>query len=206
MIINVWLALRDDAQALIKQRLRWNPRVDGPYTGPVDPRAATLFRRMADLEGTQRLFRTDRVAGRDYSLWSLYFNSKKVAPAKVKKELDWLIATYPNRVAILGAWHEDGRQVGTQHVYDTQTVNKEVSFRNPDFQPDPELPLFDDRRILREFRDVEVTSVVGKTGTPLYPLHARLLNFMPDVDDIGTRPTGPSDVNLLAGQMPRSFF
>jgi len=43
------------------------------------------------------------------------------------------------------------------------------------------------------------------SGTPVYPLSARLLEFMPDVDDVGTRPTAPTDVNLIFGQAPRTF-
>ena len=40
---------------------------------------------------------------------------------------------------------------------------------------------------------------------PLFPLHATILEYMPDVDDIGTRPTVVTDVNLGLGQIPRQF-
>ena len=38
-----------------------------------------------------------------------------------------------------------------------------------------------------------------------FPLHSSILEFIPDVDDLGTRPTVPSDVNLGLGQTPRIF-
>jgi hypothetical protein len=44
-----------------------------------------------------------------------------------------------------------------------------------------------------------------QTGTPTYPLHPQLIEFMPDTDDQGTRPTELSDTNLLFGQAPRIF-
>ncbi len=48
--------------------------------------------------------------------------------------------------------------------------------------------------------------VFNPAGTqPLFPLHTSILEFIPDVDDIGTRPTVPSDVNLGLGQIPRQF-
>jgi len=40
---------------------------------------------------------------------------------------------------------------------------------------------------------------------PLFPLHTSILEYMPDIDDVGTRPTAPSDVNLGLGQAPRQF-
>ena len=48
------------------------------------------------------------------------------------------------------------------------------------------------------------------TGTPTYPIHPKLIDFMPDVwngDDPATYSTATqlADVNLLAGQKPREF-
>ena len=53
----------------------------------------------------------------------------------------------------------------------------------------------------------------GVTGTPVYPIHPRLLEFMPDlverdadgVEVSRVRPTMLSDVNLLQGQKERRF-
>lgn len=61
---------------------------------------------------------------------------------------------------------------------------------------------FDGRQVGTEWTDNDRLTV---TGTPLFPFHASILEYMPDIDDIGTRPTDPSDVNLLAGQAPRRF-
>jgi hypothetical protein len=42
------------------------------------------------------------------------------------------------------------------------------------------------------------------TGTPTYPLHAQLIQFMPDVGGIPA--TELADVNLIQGQSPRRFI
>ena len=55
--------------------------------------------------------------------------------------------------------------------------------------------------------------ITGITGTPTYPIHTKLIDFMPDIvtyDVDGneltrTAATILSDVNLLAGQSPREF-
>ena len=170
MIVNVWLAVRDDAQALIVTRLRWDESVDGAYSGPVTDRQAKLFGLMADRATVHRLrlFRVDTDT-KDWTLWNLYFNESANILQKIQDELDQLAIDYPNHLRIVGAWHNDGRQVGTQFNRDADG------------------------------------NITGVTGTPTYPLHARILELMPDVDDIGTRPTVPSDVNLLMGQTERRF-
>lgn len=165
MIVNLWLALRDDSQALIKTRLTWDEKTQGEYTGPVTDRQFKLFSLMQDRANRQRLFRIDRVASRDWIWWSLDFDFPKNVLQKIKAEIDDLIANFPNHVKIIGAWHwDDGRQV-------------------------------------------------KQGGTPVYPVHARILELMPDVvtfDEFGnetsrTRPTVPSDINLGLGQTPRQF-
>ena len=170
MIINVWLALRDDAQALIKTRLAWDEETQGVYTGPVTNRQHKLFALMADQDNVQKMFRIDTDGGRDWTLWSISFSEPRNILIKVKDELDQLIVDFPNHIKIIGAWYWDGREVGT-------------SF---EAAPDP----FDPPVLI---------------GTPTYPIHARILELMPDVDDVGTRPTVPSDVNLTMGQSPRTF-
>lgn len=48
--------------------------------------------------------------------------------------------------------------------------------------------------------------VLNSAGTqPLFPLHTSILEYIPDIDDIGTRPTVSSDVNLGLGQATRQF-
>lgn len=168
MIVNVWLALRADAQALILTRLNWDEDVDGVYSGPVTDRQAKLFRLMGDRSNVQRLFRVDTDT-QDWTIWNLYFDFKADILTKIQDELDQLAIDYPNHIRIVGAWHNDGRQAGTQFTRDADG------------------------------------NITGVTGTPTYPIHARILELMPDVDDIGTRPTVPSDINLLMGQTERRF-
>ena len=119
MIINVWLALRDDAQALIKTRLLWDEETQGEYTGPITDRQFKLFRLMHDLDSTQRLFRVDRIGNKDWTLWSLYFDFAVNALLKIQAELDDLATNFPNHVKIIGAWNWDGGQVeqGGSPVY-----------------------------------------------------------------------------------------
>ena len=158
MTINVWLALRDDAQALIRARLSWDEETQGEYSGPITDRQHKLFKLMHDLETTQKLFRVDAGA-RDWTIWNLYFDLPNNILLKVQNEIDALIVAFPNHIKIIGAWKWNGTQI------------------------------------------------------PAYPLHARILEFMPDIvtyDENGNetsrvRPTVPSDVNLGLGQTPRQF-
>lgn len=178
MIINVWLALRDDAQALIKTRLSWDEETQGEYTGPVTNRQFKLFKLMHDLGSTQKLFRVDTVGGRDWTLWSVYFNFKTSVLQKIKDELDDLALNFPNHIKIIGAWHWDSRQAGTQWEL-----------------------------------DIDGNRTGNVTGTPIYPLHSRILKLMPDIvtydidgNVISTVPaTVPADINLGLGQIPRRF-
>lgn len=113
MIVNLWLALRDDAQALIKTRLNWDEESQGPYTGPVTNRQFKLFRLMADLDVVGRLFRLDNDGSNDWNLWSLFFDFETNVLQKIQDELDALVAEFPNHVKIVGAWNYDtGAQVG----------------------------------------------------------------------------------------------
>ncbi len=148
MIINVWLALREDAQALIKTRLQWDEETQGEYTGPITDRQFKLFQLMHDLDTTQRLFRVDRIGNRDWTLWSIYFDFKTSVLLKIQAELDDLTTNFPNHVKIIGAWHWGGGQV-------------------------------------------------EQGGSPVYPLHNRILKFMPG----GVL----ADINLGLGQTPRQF-
>ncbi len=207
MIVNVWLALRADAQALILTRLNWDEDVDGVYSGPVTDRQAKLFRLMADRATVQRLFRVDADT-QDWTPWNVYFNESRNVLQKVQNELTQLAIDYPNHIRIVGAWHFDSRQVGTQFVF--ADVTRDVDIDDPDFvQPDPENPI----PVPQITIQVTNSEIVGTSGTPTHPLHARVLELMPDIlirdadgNVISTaRPTTLSDVNLLQGQQERRF-
>ena len=214
MNVNIWLALRDSAQDAIVTRLRWDEDTQGPYTGPVSNRTERLFRYMQGFADRQRLFKRPTLGGNRYTLWSITFSDSVDVLQKVRDELDDLEAKYPSLIVVAGAWiWQDGdmacRQAGTQLTIGTRSVVKTYSKFNPDYQPDPEAPLFDDRFVLRVTEPVEESYVSGSTGTPLYPLSAQLLKFMPDLidaDGVVTPPTELTDVNLLMGQPPRSFI
>jgi len=204
------MALRDDAQALIVERLKWDEETDGEYTGPVDDRTNRLFSYMQDYTQRQKLFKVVTAGGNDYIAWSFMFTGDSNLFSKVVEELDYVTTEYPNHIFVLGAYvFKPGdimcRQAGTQLVVSTRIVEKTWSVLNPDYQPDPEEPDFDDRYVLRVTGDVEEEYVSGYTGTPTYPLHPRLIDFMPDVGEPPVPATELADVNLLQGQPPRYF-
>ena len=199
---NVWIGVRVEAHDLIVERLRWDEEAQGPYTGPVTDDEHMLFRYMADQPNTQRLFKKSKIAGKDWTLWSINFTEKL---PQVKIRLDQLLLDRPNHISLAGAWQWDGAQHGTEHVYSTRIVTKTWSILNPDYQPDPELPDFDDRYVIQITGEVEEEYISGFTGTPLYPIPLNaLLKFMPD-DENGDPAVALADVNLLMGQSPRWF-
>jgi len=204
--VNIWLGLRTTAQNAIMERLNWDEEAQGPYVGPVSDRDAKVFRYMSDQANKQRLFKTATISGADYKLWSLDFDQNLPL---VKQELDRLTAENPTQMRVVGAWWwNDGRQVGTQLVWDTRIVTKTWSILNPDYQPDDQEPDYDPRFVLRVTGDVEEEYVTGSTGTPAYPLlaKAQFLKFMPDVGDPPQLATELANVNLGQGQSPRLFI
>jgi hypothetical protein len=196
VIVNLWLGFDDRAQSTAK-----TPDADGNLHPAV--------RGLGDII-TPDLFRIDSPAGpRTYQLWSVYGD---VANDQEAVELrNSYLAYFPGQLRTVGGWwFDDGRMVGTENVYSTRIVTRTWSILNPAYQPNPDLPNFDDRYVLRVTGDVEEEYVSGHTGDPLFPLHVRILEFMPDLYDsegvlIG-RPTNLSDVNLGMGQAPRSFI
>lgn len=218
MKVNVWIALRDDAQAAIKTRMDWDEESQGEYSGPVANRTARLFEKMYDRAVVQNLFRVATIGARDYTLWSVYFDESVDILQKVQAELDDLAAEYPSQFIIAGAWKEDGAMVGCDLVLN-QVANPAYTgepymIANPAYQPDMGDPAgdpypvddWDPRTEIRNPAWVpEFITERTQSGTPTYPLHPQLLELMPDVDDIGTRPTEVSDINLLAGQPTRVF-
>jgi len=209
--VELMLVLRDDAQQLIVERLRWNEEQDGEYTGPVQDRTNQLFSYMQDFTQRQKLFKSPTIGGNVYHAWSFMFSAGADIMTRVQEELDFLLLNYPTHVFVMGAftWDEGDimcRQTGTQLVIDTRIVEKTWSVQNPDYQPDPGEPNFDDRFVLRVTGDVEEEYVSGHTGTATYPLHARLIDFMPDVGEPPLPATELADVNLLMGQPPRNYI
>lgn len=201
---NIWLGLRDDANTLVIEYLKHDEE-SGPYSGPVSARAGRFFKFMADQDNVGKLYKAPTLGGNIWHLWNISFSDSQYTLAQIRAEIDWIIATYPAQVSIVGAWEWTGEQFGTEHVWSTRQVDKWVVRHNPNYQPDPELPDYDPAQYLRTFETVDEDYVSGYTGTPLYPIPVtQLLNFMPDVNEAPA--VFLADVNLLMGQAPRSFF
>ena len=210
---NIHLVLRDDADPAVRSYLRWDEEADGPYSGPVTNRAGRIFKFLADEKVVSNLWKVPTIGGRQYRLYSISFSDDQYSLSQIRDELDWLVTEYGAQVFIVGAWEFTGEQYGTEHVYDTRLVDRWVTQRNPDYDPNEFLedevtpnPAYDPEQYIRVFvTGIEETYVSGMTGTPIYPIHAQYDKFMPDDADGNPDPT-LRDVNLLAGQAPRSFF
>ena len=197
--VNLWMAFDDLAQATARTQDQ-----DGRFGIGHDALGQDI---------TPSLFRTDDPGGaRTYELWSLYYEAADDnAVVQIRNDLN---AAYPGQLRTTGAfWFDEGNQVGTENVYSTRTVTKTWSVLNPDYDPNEFLedgttpnPDYDPNFVLRITGDVEETYVSGHTGTALLPVPPNAIEFMPDVDDIGTRPTELSDVNKGSGQAPRNFL
>jgi len=110
MFVNIWLAISDAAQDVVIEYLTWPE--DQEYTGPLRPRSQRLFSYMQDESTRRRLFTKPTLQGTVYNLWSIEFveDSRDTLQA-IRDELDHLIATYPNQIAVCGAWKWNGEQV-----------------------------------------------------------------------------------------------
>lgn len=214
---NIWLGLRDDANTVVIDYLRHDEE-SGPYTGPVTNRAGRLFRFFSDQEVVSKLYKAPTLGGNVWHLWNINISEAQYSLQQVRDEIDWLLGQYGSQVSMVGAWKWTGEQYGTQHVWDTRQVQKWVTRRNPNYDPNEFLedgvtpnPNYDPERFVRTFETVDEDYISGMTGTPLYPIpKTQLLNFMPDIRDEDGNVIGPatvlSNVNLLFGQAPRSFF
>jgi hypothetical protein len=194
MIFNLWMGFDDLAQS-------GGAEDSETFRHLGDPRVRQIYRED-----------TDTSAPRIYTLWNLYYENVNTDQEAVDIRND-INAEFPGQVRTIGGWWFDGRQVGTEFTF-TEVANpgynadvEPVLIPNPNHQPDPFQPGYDPRaEIPNPIYDPDLTIIeVGVTGTPLFPLHTSILEYIPDVDDIGTRPTDPSDVNLAAGQTPRRF-
>ena len=196
-IVNIWMGFDDRAQSKAKTEDEFGQFGAG-FHNLGDPITPTIFK-VDDPNGP-----------RTYELWSLYYEAE--TEQEVRDIRNDLNAIYPGQVRTVGAWWDaDGAMVGTENVYSTRTVTKTWSVLNPDYQPDPTEPDFDDRYVLSVTGEVEEEYVSGHTGNPVFPLHTRILNYMPDVWNGDEPPTySPAtelkDVNLGMGQAPRNFL
>lgn len=147
MHVNVWLALRTNAHAAIKTRLLWDEEKDGPYSGPVPNWVGRLFEQVANRADVEKLFRKDRVwlsqgaVWRDWNIWSINVDENTESLQLLGDKLHDLELAYPSMVKVVGAWHWDGRQIGTQWVDGEQlavvgTPTYPLDARILEFMPD----------------------------------------------------------------------
>ena len=184
MNVNIWLILTATAKNALRP-LMSDDSYDGQHL-----KAVKIFRKMAHFAVVERMWKNPMIGSKKRFLFSINLTASK----KAKAAIDYLLAEYPNQIAVGGAWFFDGRQVGTRFVY---TVDGSQIF--------DEL-LDDDGNV--------ISSTPQVRGTPTYPINeTQLLKFMPDIierDQEGsvtstTPATVLTDVNLLQGQEPRRF-
>ena len=120
-VFNAWIAVSDTARTRIVERLTWDEETQGAYDGPVTQAQYRLFSYMQDRRSREALFKRPTIGGREYILFSVDFDGDEVPLASVRQTIDDLIETYPNQIAVMGAWRvDDGRQVGA--TYDENGV------------------------------------------------------------------------------------
>jgi len=186
-LVNVLIAISASGTTAIRECLTWDS--EEPYNGTITDLEHKIFQRMADFVTVERMWKRPTVAGKKWHLFSLSFKGS----AKAKDALDWIADNRAGHFVILGAWNWDtGLQVGL------------------DFDLD------DGNRIDDQIYDEEIPNqepIWRTTGTAVYPQHAQLIKFMPDIIErdsegaiISTNPaTELTDVNLEQGMQPRIF-
>ena len=170
MNVNVWLAISASGTTAIRTRLT---TADEDYAGPITKTEHRIFRRMADFVTVERLFKKPTIGGKKWHLFSLNFTATRNA----KTALDWIAANRPGHFVIVGAWHWDGRQVGTQwEIVDDERTGNTIG--TPTYPIHPQLLKFMPDIIERD----EDGNVISTTPAAVL-----------------------TDVNLIQGQDPRRF-
>ena len=190
MKVNVLVAISATGTTAIRERLSWNEETQGEYSGVISKTEHAIFKKMHDVAIVQSRFRKPTIAGKSWRMFSLNFEASN----KAKEALDWIAENRAGHFYIMGAWWYDGRQVGTQFVYDEEGIQQ-----------------FDE--VIED--EIVISSTPQTTGTPTYPINsAQLLKFMPlsrhyggvNGEIVTTTPaTELTDVNLVMGQKPRLF-
>ena len=112
MIINVWIALSDTARAEVAS-LYNDP---GNYSGVLTDDEQTMLLWMQDRKSRISLFKSPTIATRNYTLYTIDFDTERVPLQRVIDTVDGLTTKYPNQVVVGGAWRVDnGRQAGATY-------------------------------------------------------------------------------------------
>ena len=137
-------------------------------------KAVKIFRKMAHFAVVERMWKTPTIGGKKRFLFSINLTASK----KAKAAIDYLLAEYPNQIAVGGAWFFDGRQAGTRwQIADGERTGNVTGTPTYPINETQLLKFMPD--IIERDQDGNVTST-----TPSLVL---------------------TDVNLLQGQNPRRF-
>lgn len=204
--VNVWMAL--SAQAITEFKAKRSQGDD--YTGTMDDETFRILQLMSDTDVVQGMFNSPTFGEKTYSLFSLYIPGT----SEVKNALDYLEEKWPGHIVVIGAWWFDGRQAGMTFVYGE--VEQDVIGEITPGEYDPETGEEITPPVQGIIGTEMVMQITGVEGDPLYPIHTQAYKLMPDTVtydgggvEIGRVPASSNsdlrDINLLAGQSPRSF-
>jgi len=105
-MFNIWLGVSATAKAEYKDR-RDNPET---YSGSMDDQTFNILSRIHDSDNVEKFFKNPTVGAHVRTMFSTY------PQTNVQESLDYLEAQWPGHFVVAGAWHWDGRQIGTQWV------------------------------------------------------------------------------------------
>ena len=175
--VNLWLAL--STQAL--DEFKTYRQDENNYSGPMTQRIYRGLSKMQDFGTVQRLFSTPTIGGREYNLFSMYFNLDREQASVVQDFLDELTTDWPNQFIIVGAWWWDGRQVGTQWELDQDGDRTGNTTGTP----------------------------VYAIPTQAYRIMPDVVTYDENGNETSRTPASSNadlrDINLLSGQSPRRF-
>jgi hypothetical protein len=205
MIYSAWVEIRDDFAF---------PAEDPEDDTELQAKNRETLSRATDIDVVPFIFKGRTQGPRTWRVYSLLYEFD--TQQELEQALERFKSENPGQTDTLGAWEwVDSiacRQVGTELVIDTRIVTKTWSVLNPDYDPNEFLedgvtpnPDYDPNYVIRVTGDVEEEYVSGITGTPLYPIPGRAMDYMPDVGDPPVAATELTSVNLLMGQPPLDF-
>jgi hypothetical protein len=197
--VNVWIEIRDTFAF---------PAEDSELDTELQAKNRETLALTADIGVVPLLYKVRIQGPRSYTLYSLLYDN--ITQQELEQKIELFASENPGDTAVMGAWNwEYGNQFGTDPVINEVPnpayTGEPLNILNPNYQPDPELPDYDPRELLRNPLWVpEFLTEITQTGVPLYPIPGALSAHMPDDPD-GSSNLTLRDVNLFAGQAPRIF-
>ena len=177
MLVNIWIALTTAAKNAVNTRLNWDDE-QGEYSGNVSDTEYKIFRRFQQHNVRQRMFRPATIGGKTWHVYLLDFNLSGSKAGRLQDALDFLEANRAGKFLVVGAWHWDGRQVGTQwEVVDGERTGETTGT--------PMYPLPSTNQLLKIMPTIKTWDEQGNMTE--------------------SNPTEVTDINLIQGQSPRRF-